>query len=479
MAPSPASTFRDIILHVTRYVAPTETVVVAGIPAALRFRRCVLTIMEGPDKGMEVSLGQRTIRIGTAPENDVILTDRAVSRYHCEIEAREDGFLLRDQASKNGVYIGAVRIKEALLEGTTKLRLANDVIRFAPAGDAIEVQLSRNERFGDALGNSVAMREVFTMLERAAPTDLTVLLEGETGTGKELLAEGLHRKSKRAEKPYQIIDCGAIPRDLIESELFGHTKGSFTGAIGDKKGLFESAEGGTIFLDEIGELDLELQPKLLRVLERGEVRRVGSAATLPVNVRIVAATNRDLLSEVAAGRFRQDLYYRLSVVKVRVPPLRERRDDIPLIAKHIALELTREFPEVVEDSSVAHIGSLVQRYRDYTWPGNVRELRNVIERTLVFHEDQAVPEGGVSAEPGESGAAMPVLRGMGSGGISVFRVAKHEAVTHFERDYLEKVLGAHGNNVSKASRAAGLDRRNFQKLLRKYDMKRGTTGDDE
>ena len=454
----------------TRYVAPTETVVVQGQPQAIKFRRCVLSVTDGPDKGKDVSLGQRTIRIGTAPENDLVLSDRAVSRYHCEIESREDGFLIRDQASKNGVYIGAVRIREALLEGATKLRMANTHMKFAPADDAVEVSLSRNDRFGDALGNSVAMREVFTTLERAAPTDLTVLLEGETGTGKELLADALHAKSRRASAPLQVVDCGSIPRDLIESELFGHTKGSFTGATGDKKGLFEAADGGTVFLDEIGELDLELQPKLLRVLERGEVRRIGSAATVPVNVRIVAATNRDLLNEVAAGRFRQDLYYRLSVVKVRVPPLRERRDDIPIIAKTIATELAKDFPDVVEESAVGHIASLVARYKEYSWPGNVRELRNVIERTLVFHEDQSVP--GAAAAPAEGGGGPPPAPGMKTG-LPVFRNAKHEAVTRFERDYLESVLTACQNNVSKAARAAGLDRRNFQKLLRKYDLRRG------
>ena len=462
----------------TRYVAPTETVVIAGAPAAIRFRRCVLSVIEGPDKGKEISLGQRSIRIGTAAENDLVLTDRAISRYHCEIEAREDGFLLRDQASKNGVYIGAVRIREALVEGGTKLRMANTTLKFSPAADAVEVALSKSDRFGDALGNSVAMREVFTTLERAASTDLTVLLEGETGTGKELLADAVHRKSRRANGAYQVVDCGSIPRDLIESELFGHTKGSFTGAVADKKGLFESAEGGTVFLDEIGELDLELQPKLLRVLERGEVRRVGSPNTVPVNVRIIAATNRDLLNEVAAGRFRQDLYYRLSVVKVRVPPLRERRDDIPVIARTIAGELAKDFPDIVEESAVGHIASLVARYKDYSWPGNVRELRNVIERTLVFHEDQSVP-GQAAADPD---AAPPVAAGAvakpAPGGIRtglpIFRTAKHEAVTRFEREYLESVLSACGQNVSKAARAAGLDRRNFQKLLRKYDLRKGT-----
>ncbi len=463
----------------TRYVAPTETVVVAGAPTAIRFRRCVLTVADGPDKGKEVSLGQRTIRVGTASENDLVLTDRAVSRYHCEIESREDGFLLRDQASKNGVYIGPVRIREALLEGATKLRLANTTLKFAPAEDAVEVSLSKNEKFGDAIGNSVAMREVFTTLERAAPTDLTVLIEGETGTGKELLADGLHRKSKRANGPYQIVDCGAIPRDLIESELFGHMKGSFTGAHADKKGLFEMADGGTIFLDEIGELDVELQPKLLRVLERGEVRRVGGNATLPVNVRIVAATNRDLLAEVGAGRFRQDLYYRLSVVKVRVPPLRERRDDIPAIAKVIAAELAKDFPDVVDEGAAAHVGNMVQRFKDYSWPGNVRELRNVIERTLVFHDDGSLPGTGAQQSQGEPPTVNAVGKPSPGIGVPVFRIAKHEAVTRFEKEYLESVLNACAGNVSKAARAAGLDRRNFQKLLRKYDLRKGTLGPDD
>ncbi|HVO30418.1 MAG TPA: sigma 54-interacting transcriptional regulator, partial [bacterium] len=356
--------------------SPTETVVVGGKPTAIRFQRCRVRVIDGPDRGMEVTLGQRTIRVGTAAENDFRLTDKGVSRHHCEIVAREEGFLVRDLASKNGVYLGPVLVREALIREPVTLRLANDVIEFVPGDDSVEVPLPKEGRFGEAIGSSAAMREVFASLTRAAASDANVLLEGETGTGKELLAHGLHLASRRATRPYVVVDCGAIPADLVESELFGHVKGSFTGAVSDKAGLFESAEGGTVFLDEVGELDREHQPKLLRVLESGEVRRVGAQAMKKIDVRVVAATHRDLVSEVAAGRFRQDLYYRLAVVNVRVPPLRERKDDVAVIAEAIAADLRAESPETVDPGAAERVAALLARYREYSWPGNVRELRN-------------------------------------------------------------------------------------------------------
>ncbi len=447
----------------TRPLVPTETILVDGNATAVRFRRCTMTVLEGPEKGMEVSLGKRTIRVGSAPENDLVLTDRGVSRYHCEIEALDSGYRLRDQASRNGVWLGRVRVREAILGGEVKLRLGKSTLLFAPADDSVEVTLTTADRFGEAIGGSGPMRELFDVLERVAPTDLTVLIEGETGTGKELLAEAIHHRSRRAAAPFVVVDCGSIPRDLMESELFGHVKGSFTGAIADKRGLFESAHGGTLFLDELGELDLDLQPKLLRVLERGEIRRVGASTPIPIDVRIVAATHRDILSDVTAGRFRQDLYYRLSVVKVRVPPLRERREDIPRIARALAHAIAEDYPEIGPPDLDGLVAALGSRYRDYAWPGNVRELRNVVERALHIDES-GLPAGGAGL--GADGAAS------GSAGRKpTFRVAKHEAVAKFERDFLEAILSEHGHNVSRAARAAGLDRRNFQKLLRKYDLR--------
>lgn len=451
----------------TRYVSPTETVFADNTPSALRFQRCELEVQDGPDKGTQVAVGQRRIRVGTSAENDLVLTDRAVSRFHAEIDVQDDGFLIRDAASKNGVFIGSVRIKEAILTGATTLKLGNTTISFRPGNDTVEFQLTEVEKFGDAIGNSVGMRELFTLLERAASTDLTVLLEGETGTGKELLAEGIHLKSSRASKPFMVVDCGSIPRELMEAELYGAMKGAYTGANADRAGIFEAANGGTVFLDELGELALDLQPKLLRVIERGEIRRVGASKTIKIDVRLVAATNRDLLAEVSAGRFRQDLYYRLSVVKTRIPPLRDRRDDIPIIAKAMAQEIAKDFSDVVDAGAASHVGAIVARYKDHSWPGNVRELRNVIERTLVLASLGEQSEKAVGVGPDEEG-------GEEKEGIShvTFKVAKHDAIRRFESEYLLNVMSLAGNNVSKAARLAGMDRRNFQKMIRKHDIRK-------
>ena len=454
----------------TRYVSPTETVFSDKTPSALRFQRCELEVQDGPDKGTQIAVGQRRIRIGTSPENDLALTDRAVSRFHAEIDVQDDGFLIRDAASKNGIFIGSIRVKEAVITGATTLKLGNTTISFRPGNDTVEFQLTEGERFGAAIGQSVAMRELFTLLERAASTDLTVLLEGETGTGKELLAEGIHAKSSRASKPFMVVDCGSIPRELIEAELYGAMKGAYTGANADRVGIFEAANGGTVFLDELGELSMDLQPKLLRVIERGEIRRVGASKIIKIDVRLVAATNRDLLAEVSAGRFRQDLYYRLSVVKVRIPALRERRDDIPIIAKAMAEEISKDFSDVVDAGAASHVGAIVARYKDHPWPGNVRELRNVIERTLVMasmgeQSDQAM-DAGLNAEGGEEKEGSPHV---------TFKLAKHEAIKHFEWEYLVNVMNLAGNNVSKAARLAGMDRRNFQKMIRKHDIRKEQT----
>ena len=459
----------------TRYSAPTETVFVGDRADAIRFQRCELQVTEGPDKGSQVSLGQRTIRIGTAPENDLVLTDRAVSRRHAEITAAEDGFVLRDLASKNGTFVGAAKVAEVTLVKGTSVKLGNTTIQFRfGEGDSIEFKLEDDEKFGDAIGTTVAMRELFTVLTRAASTDLTVLLEGETGTGKELLADGIHENSKRTGKPMLVVDCGSIPRELIEAELYGAMKGAYTGATQDRAGIFEMADGGTVFLDEIGELPMDMQPQLLRVLERGEVRRLGASETKNVDVRIVAATNRDLLQEVAAGRFRQDLYYRLSVVRVRVPPLRERRGDIPVIAKAMAKEIAEDFPDAVESGASQHVAAIVARYKDYPWPGNVRELRNVIERALVLASVEGAGPPSAVAPEGSPTAGEPAPMGAPP---TTFKVAKHEAISAFEQDYLSSVMNATGHNVSKAARLAGLDRRNFQKLLRKYGFKPQKPGD--
>jgi len=293
------------------------------------------------------------------------------------------------------------------------------------------------------------------MLERAAASDATVLLTGETGTGKEAAAESIHTASVRGEGPFIVVDCGAIPPNLLESELFGHEKGAFTGAVAARKGAFEAASGGTIFLDEVGELTLDLQPKLLRALEKREVKRVGSNEYVPVDVRVIAATNRELRAEVNAKRFRSDLYYRLAVLEVRLPPLRERPEDIPPLVERILLDIdaaNRPEAQVVRD------GEFLDQLTGHPWPGNVRELRNHIERSLALREPAAL-EGDVGDLGASASAAVPL------------KIARERWTRSFERRYVEDALRRHQNNVAAAARAAGVGRMYFYRLLWKYGLR--------
>src|SRR5438132_3123938 len=278
------------------------------------------------------------VRVGSKEGNSLRLPNETVSRYHFEIEPTPLGFLLRDLGSTNGTFVDGYRVREMYLPRRAQLKAGEVVLSFEALGEDVAIELSKEDRFGDALGRSAAMREVFSTLTKVGPKDLTILLEGESGTGKERLAEAIHLQSPRAKARFVVFDCASVPATLMESELLGHERGAFTGAAARRIGRFEEAAGGTIFLDEIGELPLELQPKLLRALERREIRRVGGSAVIPVDVRVLAATNRDLVREVNRGAFREDLYYRLAAVRVRVPPLRERAEDIPLLVEHFVRE---------------------------------------------------------------------------------------------------------------------------------------------
>jgi len=294
------------------------------------------------------------------------------------------------------------------------------------------------------------MRTVFAMLERAAQSDATVLIEGETGTGKEATAEALHTTGSRKKGPFVVVDCGAIPPQLLESELFGHEKGAFTGAVTARLGAFESAHGGTIFLDEVGELPIDLQPKLLRALERREIKRIGNARHQSVDVRVVAATNRNLRAEVNARRFRSDLYYRLAVLELRLPSLHERPDDVPLLVEHILAQLGAAGAPGAE---VLRDPRLLADLSRHPWPGNVRELRNYVERCLALREEPPLPP----VDGAEPAPAAPVEGDL--------RAARESWQRDFEKRYLQDLLAKHGNNVSAAARAAGVDRKYFYRLL--------------
>src|SRR6188474_343845 len=350
-----------------------------------RLRKGKLVVLNGPDQGKEVEMLKPRVTGGRSIISDLVVQDKAVSGTHFEVSARDDGYRLRDLNSRNGIYVGDLRVREAYLRPGTVFRIGHTNIQFQSTQDVVEIELSKKDRFDMLLGSSPAMREIFAHLEKVAPSELTCLITGETGTGKEMVARALHNASQRRSRPFVVLDCGSIPRELIESTLFGHEKGSFTGAVSQHDGCFMQANGGTIFLDEIGELDIGLQPKLLRVLEQREIKRVGGDRNVKVDVRVVAATNRDLRSMVNHGTFREDLYFRLSVIHAELPPLRERRDDIPNLANHFLRDVAGRRGMTMSFSQDAMAAMM-----SHSWTGNVREMRNVVERAAALSEGPVI-----------------------------------------------------------------------------------------
>ena len=433
------------------------------------------------DMGQSWEFELDVIRIGARQDLDVLLTDPTVSRRHAEIVRTPMGVLLRDLNSTNGTFVGQVRIREVFLGPETRFRVGRTEMVFTQEDEVIDIAPSKEESFEGVVGASVAMRQVFGVLQRVAPTNLTVLIQGETGTGKELISRAVHARSSRASGPLVVFDCGATPDNLVESELFGHKRGAFTGAVGDRPGVFELAHTGTIFLDEIGELPLELQPKLLRVLEQREVRRVGGSRTKAVDVRVVAATNRNLREEVARGNFREDLYYRLNVVEVHLPALRDRRSDMPLLVNHLIHQAAHN-PGVTSASE-----EVMQLFASYRWPGNIRELNNCVTRALPFCDTEqitidALPEGLRAANADRQAPEAAEAAEVVSTGVSVtaagknlpFKDAKEQLIEAFEREYLLDLLDRHGGNVSRAARAAHMDRKSITRLMKKHGIKRPT-----
>ncbi len=433
-----------------------------GAPRSLHLQKAKLLIMNGPDQGREIPLDKDAFTIGAGAQSDLVLQDEAASRRHCEIRQGEDGFLLRDLGSTNGTLVQGVRICEAYLTQGVEFQAGSTRMVFCPLQETVVYPLSPRESFGRLCGRSNAMRRVFHLAETYARTNAAILILGETGTGKELMAEALHAHSARQGKPFVIIDCGALAKGVIESELFGHAKGAFTGAGMERKGAFEQADGGTVFLDEIGELDLELQPKLLRALERKEIRRVGSNTVRKVDVRILAATNRNLEREVREGRFREDLFYRLSIVKIEIPPLRQRPEDIPLLARSFLKELTGS----ADPDSWPDFERSMDLFRRHDWPGNGRELRNVVE--MAVHGTSGRVDLGACLALGRIREQAPPAAGMAPG--KPFKEAKNALVDQFEREYLEKLLERNGGNISRAAREAEIERAYLQRLLRKHSL---------
>ena len=487
--------------------------------------RLTLTVKSGPDAGKTCVVDRDIVTVGKRPDCDLVLTDASVSRRHLRIarvarnaparssdaagqvnpalqdpaaeasmgasvdavEARNkhvdapnpelrgsadrdehaagDQWVLVDLDSTNGTFLQEARVREAPIQAGAVLRAGKVEIAFAPERRTVELEEWIEPRFGSLIGQSPVMRQLFGMIARIAPTDATVLLQGETGTGKGLVAKAIHQASRRNDRGFIVVDCGAVQRQLVESELFGHEAGAFTGAYAKRQGAFELASTGTVFIDELGELDLELQPKLLRVLDAREVRRIGGAQAIGVDLRVIASTRRDLAREVERGAFREDLFFRLSVVTLTVPPLRDRAEDIPLLAEHFLKEVAEQrglkAPRLDDRT--------LDRLTSHDWPGNVRELKNALERAVLL--SQVRP--GARLELGDLGASAP-SSDRTDGGFDPslsFTASKERWMDARETAYVRWLLEGHDGNVSAAARAARMDRKYLHKLAKKHGLK--------
>ena len=395
----------------------------------------------------EVAISERTV-LGSSPNVDLLVTDPAVSRLHAELDPTEAGLWVRDLGSSNGTFVEEVLVTGACLPAGGRLRVGDTVLQVAYGTTAVEVDLWPEANFGALIGASPLMRELFARIGRVVGSEATVLVHGESGTGKELVARAIHDASPRAGGPFVVVDCGALPATLLESELFGHTRGAFTGAAEARAGAIESANGGTVFLDEIGELPLAMQPKLLRVLESRVVRRLGETQHRPVDVRFVSATHRDLREMVNSGAFREDLFFRLAVLPLRIPPLRERPDDIPpLLERFLPAEIRQRLDPTV-------MGEILGR----PWLGNVRELRNFAERLITFGAGDALAMEARGGGATPAGAALP------------YSEARDRAVDEFERVYVKEILARHGGNVAAAAKSAEMNRAYLYRLIARHNQ---------
>ncbi len=419
--------------------------------------RCQLVVIEGPEMGRAVLLDvERTV--GSGAKADLKLTDDTVSALHLTVKPAGTAFVVRDEGSTNGTWFEGSRVTEVELPPGSTLKVGGSYLRIQPQQRDLEIAPSQARRFGELVAESFAMREVFAVLELAAASEVTVLVQGETGTGKELVARAIHEASARRGKPFVAIDCGALPESLLESELFGHVRGAFTGASSSRAGAFTRANGGTLFLDELASVSPAVQARLLRVIEERKVKPVGADDEKKIDVRLVAASRVDLSTRVAEGAFRPDLYFRLSVLNVELPPLRQRREDIP----PIVAELLRLRGFENADVSGPNLDSL----RTHAWPGNVRELRNVIERGIAMApRAQTFSELkiSVSVSPDSSDVRTDLP----------FKEAKDQIIDAFERRYVRDLHDRNDGNVSAAAREAEVDRKHWRELLKKHGLYEG------
>jgi len=425
------------------------------VKAVVHQPRYRITVEREGQSRFEIISSEERLVLGSSAQADLVINDPSVSGIHCEVACEEEGLVLRDLKSQYGTWLSGARIREVVLPPEAVFQVGKVRVSCGYPSGLAEVPLHPDDYFGGLLGESAVMRAIFARLQRVATRDTTVLLEGESGTGKELAARAIHEASTRRTGPFVVVDCGAIPRTLVDAELFGHERGAYTGASHPRPGAFVQAAGGTIFLDEVSELDIDLQPRLLGAIERREVKPIGAAQPVPIDVRIVAATNQDLRRRANEGQFREDLYYRLAVARVRLPALRERISDVPLLVRHFihqhSLKDGVEYP-VDED--------LIRRLTLQSWPGNVRELRNVVEQVIAF----GIEEVRLVEAPRE-----PVRID------APFKTAKANVLAAFEHEYLVALLALHGGNITAAASAAELDRVHFLRLLDRHGLRKSRT----
>lgn len=438
-----------------------------GGPKVIEFNRCKLVVLTGASRSQEIVVNRERFRIGKSDDCDLTLKDETVSRNHCELVQEPKGYLLKDLGSTNGTLLDGAEIREAYLKPGAIITVGKVELKVRPFSERIELLPSENTQFGQVVGATLPMREIFGLMERLAPSEATILITGETGTGKDVLARSVHAASPRAARPFLVVDCGAVVGSLIESELFGHEKGSFTGATRQRQGAFELAAGGTLFLDEIGELPLDLQPKLLRVLEQRSFRRVGGNRELRADVRIVAATKRNLRLEVERGKFREDLFFRLAVVSLEMPSLRDRREDIPLLVETLVDEFSRKMKQEGRATDFRVSPSLLGALSAHDWPGNVRELRNVLERSIYLAQATGTKE---LAAAGLFADAAAAPAGPQFSAELSYRDTKAEWEADFERRYVRWLLDRNEGNISRAARQADMDRKYLHKLAKKHGV---------
>jgi DNA-binding NtrC family response regulator len=482
-------------------------VLVVDDEAALR--RSVARVLE--TRGMKVAMaedGEQALEYIERTPPDVALVDMmmpGIGGLDLLARTKEGGFPVEVilMTAFADVDSAVAAMKAGAYHFLTKPFHSNDAVahvvlkaaehrRLADRAHQLEQALLSKERFGEIIGDSPKLLNVYRLIEGVAPTSSTVLILGESGTGKELVARAIHRQSQRSKKPFVTVNCGAIPKELVESELFGHVRGAFTGAQTSRAGLFETADGGTVLLDEVGDLPLAVQVKLLRVLQDGEVKRVGADETRTVDVRVLAATNIDLLSRIQAGQFRRDLYYRLNVIAIELPPLRDRGDDVLLLADHYLQKFARSMQRSPKRLGLDAIRAL----REYDWPGNVRELEHAIEHAMVLAQKEVIaasdlPFARQPAALRETGTkpgvgpglpsridpvASPVATARALDGATglpedlqslPYAEAKRRLVAAFDEAYTSDLMRRAGGNMSEAARLAGLDRSNFRRLLKR------------